>query len=92
VSWLRSAGQGIQRPEQIARRAAGEVHDGQHQLAPGQKGDQAPSHQSGSNDKGASGEVVKGGGITLPVNMMELFQQFVASIASKEKGKEVQRR
>jgi hypothetical protein len=67
----------------------GEVHGRQHQPAPGQKGDQAPAHQPISNDKGASGEVIKGEATTLPANMMELFQRFVASISNKEKGKEV---
>jgi hypothetical protein len=65
------------------------VNDGEHQPAPGQKGDQAPAHQSISNDKGALGEVIKGEAITMPANMMELFQQFMASISNKEKGKEV---
>jgi hypothetical protein len=33
--------------------------------------------------------VIKGEATTLPANMMELFQRFVASISNKEKGKEV---
>jgi hypothetical protein len=45
-------------------------------------------HPAVSAEKGAAVEVSKGENITIPANMLDLFHQFMASVANKEVAKE----
>jgi hypothetical protein len=79
----------VPRSNPNAQRGMADVHGAQNQRAQGQQGDSSLAHPSGITAKGVAGEVLKGDGMNIPANMMELFHQFMDSIANKDKGKDV---
>jgi hypothetical protein len=79
----------VPRSNPNAQKGMADVHGAQNQRAQGQQGDSSLAHPSGITAKGVAGEVLKGDGMNIPANMMELFHQFMDSIANKDKGKDV---
>jgi hypothetical protein len=65
-----------------------DVQGTQHQTGDQQGDSNVVQHPAVITEKGKAVEVIKGENITMPANMLDLFHQFMASIANKEVAKE----